>query len=136
MSYSNTVEKIMLNNGHFSPLKLIYKEIWNYKDKKTIRGKTPNYTIQERVQRDKKFTRIGLGVYALTEYLDKLLKISELKTEKEKLENIQAKMQGMLIEIGNLKPNITNTFTPNKRSLFNQKQLQFLATLQVVPPKE
>ena len=23
----------MLNNGYFAPLKLLYKEIWNYKDK-------------------------------------------------------------------------------------------------------
>ena len=26
----------MLKNGYFAPLKLIYKEIWNYKDKSEI----------------------------------------------------------------------------------------------------
>ena len=69
----------MLNNGYFAPLKLLYKEIWNYKDKSKIIGKTPDYTIQERVQRDKRFTRIGLGVYALTDYLNKLPKQIEPK---------------------------------------------------------
>jgi hypothetical protein len=29
-------------------------------------GLTPDNSIQERVQRDDRFTRIGLGVYALT----------------------------------------------------------------------
>ena len=82
MTYSEAIEQVMLHNGYFAPLKLIYREIWNYKDKTEITGKTPDMTIQERVQRDKRFTRIGLGVYALTKYLDKLPKQEEPKTEK------------------------------------------------------
>jgi hypothetical protein len=63
-------------------------EIWNYKDKSKIIGKTPDYTIQAIVQRDRRFTRIGLGVYALTDYLEKLPKIVEPKNEVEKIGNI------------------------------------------------
>ena len=53
MTYSEAIEQVMLHNGYFAPLKLIYREIWNYKDKTEITGKTPDMTIQERVQRDK-----------------------------------------------------------------------------------
>jgi len=71
-TYSEAIEQVMLNNGYFAPLKLLYKEIWNYKDKTKIVGKTPDMTIQERVQRDPRFTRIAKGVYALTEFIEKV----------------------------------------------------------------
>ena len=64
-TYSEAIEKVMLNNGYFAPLKLLYREIWKYKDKRKIVGLTPDNTIQERVQRDERFTKIGLGVIGL-----------------------------------------------------------------------
>lgn len=72
LTYSEAIEKVMRNNNYFAPLKLLYKEIWNYKDKLKIVGKTPDFTIQERVQRDPRFTRIAKGVYALTEFLEQV----------------------------------------------------------------
>lgn len=74
LTYSEAIEQVMLNNGFYAPLKLLYKQIWNYKDKSKIVGKTPDMTIQERVQRDQRFTRIGKGVYALTDFLEKVEK--------------------------------------------------------------
>ncbi len=74
ITYSEAIEKVMQRNGYFAPLKLLYKEIWNYKDKSKIVGKTPDFTIQERVQRDPRFTRIAKGVYALTEFLEQVEK--------------------------------------------------------------
>ena len=74
LTYSEAIEKVMLNNGFYAPLKLLYEQIWNYKDKSKIVGKTPDMTIQERVQRDPRFTRIGKGVYALTDFLEKVEK--------------------------------------------------------------
>ena len=41
----------------------------NFKDKSKITGITPDKTIQERVQRDDRFTRIAKGVYALTDFI-------------------------------------------------------------------
>lgn len=73
-TYSEAIEKVMLKNGYFAPLKLLYKEIWNYKDKSKITGITPDNTIQERVQRDERFTRIAKGVYALTNFIEKVEK--------------------------------------------------------------
>lgn len=74
ITYSEAIEKVMLDNGFYAPLKLLYEQIWNYKDKSKIVGKTPDMTIQERVQRDQRFTRIGKGVYALTDFLEKVEK--------------------------------------------------------------
>ncbi|HLM60386.1 MAG TPA: HNH endonuclease signature motif containing protein [Pyrinomonadaceae bacterium] len=74
LTYSEAIEQVMRNNGYFAPLKLLYQEIWNYKDKSKIIGKTPDFTIQERVQRDPRFTRIAKGVYALTQFLEQVEK--------------------------------------------------------------
>lgn len=132
-TYSEAIEKVMMNNGYFAPLKLLYKEIWNYKDKSKIIGKTPDYTIQERVQRDERFTRIGLGVYALTEYLDKLPKQIEPRNEKEKTNRKHAEIQGMLLEIGNFKSEVEDTYTNDKKWVFQNKTLGSLATLNMIP---
>ena len=71
-TYSEAIERVMLDNGYFAPLKLLYKEIWKYKDRSKIIGKTPDMTIQERVQRDPRFTRVAKGVYALTEFIEQV----------------------------------------------------------------
>ena len=133
VTYSDAIEKVMVNNGYFAPLKLLYRDIWNYKDKSTIVGKTPEYTIQERVQRDKRFTRIGLGVYALTEHLNKLPEQIEPKDEKDKTTIKHAEIQGMLLEIGNFKPEVGDTYTNDKKWIFQNKTLGSLATLDTVP---
>lgn len=134
LTYSEAIEQVMLNNGYFAPLKLIYKEIWRYKDKAKIEGKTPNFTIQERVQRDSKFTRIGLGVYVLTEYLDSLPRIAELpKTDKREKDRLHAKIQGMLLEIGNNRSDVEETYTNDKKWVFENKTLGSLSTLQIIP---
>lgn len=130
LTYSDAIEKVMLNNGFFAPLKLIYKNIEKYR-KKT--GKTPDNTIQERVQRDPKFTKIGLGVYALTDYLDKLPKEIEPKNENERKERKHATIQGMLLEIGNFKKDISDTYTNDKNWIFQNKTLGNLATIETIP---
>ena len=133
LTYSEAIEQVMLHNGYFAPLKLIYREIWNYKDKTKIKGLTPDMTIQERVQRDKRFTRIGLGVYALTAYIDNLPKAETPKNEKAKSERKYAIIQGMLLEIGNHQKDISDTYTNDKKWIFENKTLGSLATLQKVP---
>ena len=133
MTYSEAIEKVLLNNGYIAPLKLIYREIWKYKDKTTIKGKTPDATIQERVQRDKRFTRIGLGVYALTDYLDKLPKLNDPTTKAEECERKHAIIQGMLLEIGNNLKEVSDTYTNDKKFVFDNKTLGSIATLSSVP---
>jgi len=128
MTYSEAIEKVLLDNGYFAPLKKIYKEIVKYRP---LTGKTPFNTIQEKVQRDPRFTRIGLGTYALTEYLDKLPKIPTPKTASQKEENEHTAIQGMLIEIGNAEG--YDTYSWEKRAIFENKTLSNLMTLEVCP---
>lgn len=47
VTYSEAIEQVMLHNGYFAPLKLVYKEIWNYKDKSKIAGLTPHMTFKK-----------------------------------------------------------------------------------------
>jgi len=54
-TFSDAIEDVMLNNGYYAPLQIIYKEFEKYRTKT---GLTPDKTIQERVQRDKRFTKI------------------------------------------------------------------------------
>ncbi len=44
-TFSDAIEQVMLNNGFYASLALIYKEFKNYREKT---GKTPDKTIQER----------------------------------------------------------------------------------------
>ncbi len=133
LTYSKAIEQVMIKNGYFAPLKLIYKHIWKYKDKTKIKGITPNFTIQAIVQRDSRFTRIGLGVYALTEYLDRLPKEIEPKNENERKERKHAIIQGMLLEIGNFKKEISDTYTNDKKWIFQGKKLGNLSTIENIP---
>lgn len=127
-TFSEAIEQVMLDNGYYAPLKLIYKEFEKYR---RFSGLTPLKTIQERVQRDQRFTRIGLGVYALTEYLDKLPKIITPKTTSEKTNQRHSAVQGMIIEIGNMEG--FDTYTPDKSKMFANKELGNIATMREFP---
>jgi hypothetical protein len=133
ITYSDAIEQIMLKNGYIAPLKLLYKEIWSYKDKFSVKGKTPHMTIQERVQRDERFTKIGLGVYALTDKISLLKKQEVPKTETEKVKTRHGEIQGMLLEIGNSRKDVKETYTSDKKFIFQNKTLGSLATIQNVP---
>lgn len=39
LTYVEAIEQVMLKNGFMAPLKLIYKDIWKYKDASKITGK-------------------------------------------------------------------------------------------------
>lgn len=129
LTFSEAIEKVMLENGYYAPLKLIYRE---FEKHRPFSGLTPLKTIQERVQRDKRFTRIGLGVYALTEYLDKLPQAVAPKTTTEKLVQRHVAIQGMIIEIGNMEG--FDTYTPDRSKTFANKELGNIATLKDFPP--
>lgn len=131
LTYSEAIEQVILNNGYFAPLKLIYKEIWKYKDKTKIKGKTPNYTIQEKVQRDSRFTRIGLGIYALKKHLDKIQKPEVPQKREERSEFQHGRIQGMLLEIGGLEK--YETYTPDRNRNFDGKPLGSICTIKECP---
>ena len=128
VTFSEAIEKVMLENGYYAPLQLIYKE---FEKHRPFSGLSPLKTIQERVQRDKRFTRIGLGVYALTEYLGKLPRVIEPKTHSEKSIRKHIEIQGMIIEIGNMKE--FDTYTPDRTKIFANKELGNIVTLKECP---
>lgn len=128
ITFSDAIEQVMLHNGYYAPLSLIYKEFEKYREKTWL---TPDKTIQERVQRDERFTKIWLWVYALTDYLDKLPKEKEIKTETQKEGRKHAHMQGMLIEIWNMKG--FWTYTPDKNGIFINRELGKISTIHTLP---
>lgn len=129
ITFSDAIEQVMLENNFYAPLALIYEEFENYRQKT---GKTPDKTIQERVQRDKRFTKIWYWVYALTKYLDQLPKEKVPTNETEKKERQHTRIQWMLIEIGNM--NGFDTYTPDKNGIFENKEIWRLTTVKTVPP--
>lgn len=131
LTYSEAIEQVMLHNGFYAPLRLLYEQIWNYKDKTKIFGKTPDMTIQERVQRDPRFTRIWLWIYALTKYLNQLPKEEEIKTEKQKEIRKHSHIQWMLIEIWNME--WYQTHTPDVNWIFINRELWKITTLWDIP---
>ncbi len=128
VTYSEAIEKVLLANNYVAPLRKIYKEIVKYRP---LTGQTPFKTIQERVQRDPRFTRIGLGIYALTEYLDKLPISPKPESKEQEKEQIHYSIQGMLLEIGNMEG--FDTYSPNKNAIFDNKPLLQIMTLAEFP---
>ncbi|GAH78756.1 unnamed protein product, partial [marine sediment metagenome] len=128
MTFSQAIEQIILDNGYLASLQHIYKEFPKYR---TLTGKTPFKTIQERVQRDPRFTRIGLGIYALTDYLDKLPTSPKPQSKEQEKEQTHYSIQGMLLEIGNTEG--FDTFSPNKNAIFDNKPLLQIMTLSEFP---
>jgi hypothetical protein len=96
-----------------------------------LTGKTPFNTIQAIVQRDARFTKIGLGVYALTEFLNKLPSVSIIKTKEQEEEKSHSSTEGMLLEIGNMES--YDTFSPDKSKNFDNKALKQIMTLEECP---
>lgn len=128
MTFSQAIEQIILDNGYLASLQHIYKEFPKYR---ALTGKTPLKTIQERVQRDPRFTRIGLGMYALTNYLDKLPTSPKPQSKEQEKEQTHYSIQGMLLEIGNMEG--FDTYSPNKNAIFENKPLLQIMTLSEFP---
>ena len=128
LTYSEAIEKVLLANNYVAPLRKIYKEIAKYRP---LTGRTPFKTIQERVQRDPRFTRVGLGIYALTEYLDKLPTFPKPQNKEQEKEQTHYSIQGMLLEIGNVEG--FDTYSPNKNAIFDNKPLLQIMTLAEFP---
>lgn len=133
MTYKEALTMLMEENGGFAPLNLIYKKIWDYKDRNEVKGITPNATIREALQRNKEFFPLGIGVWGLSKYQHVLMaKETIAKTKIEKQERIHAKIQGMLLELGNQRG--LDTYTNDKSWIFNNKKLGALCSLQEIPP--
>jgi len=68
-TWSEAVERAIIQLGYFATLKQIYEVAPLFKK---FDGLTPHKTINERVQRDKRFYKILPGLYGLVTHLDKI----------------------------------------------------------------
>lgn len=134
LSYPDAIERVMQDNGGYAPLSVLYREVWEHKDRKKIRDKDPSATIRGRVQTSPRFVKIGLGVYALksSRNAGDLPVESPAQTPKERRHTT---MQGMLIEIGNNTDGVVGTYVPapDRNKVFQNKKLGNIATLDEMP---
>lgn len=131
LTWSQAIEKSIIQLGYIATLKQIYQLAPTFKN---FEGKTPDKTINERVQRDDNFVKLRPGLYGLKNYLDKLPdEFNPLvkKTEEEENKITHSYVQGMLLEIGNF--NGYQTFAPDKSALFVKKRLNEIMSLQEIP---
>ncbi|MCD8213345.1 MAG: hypothetical protein LUC34_04785 [Campylobacter sp.] len=128
MTYSEAIEAVMRENNGVATLRQIYADIWKFKDKSKIKGKTTNNTIQERVQRDERFLRLGLGIYGLKSMQNSIKQAEQENSPKDRK---HSKLQGMLLEIGNAKN--YKTYTNDKKFKFSGILLSDIATLSQLP---
>ena len=68
-TWSEAIERAIIQLGYFATLKQIYEVAPLFKK---FEGLTPHKTINERVQRDKRFYKILPGLYGLVNHLDKI----------------------------------------------------------------
>jgi len=131
LTWSQAIEKAIIELGYIATLKQIYAVAPNFKE---FKGLTPHKTINERVQRDNNLVKLRPGLYGLKNYLDKLPDEynPNVKKSTEKENAItHSFVQGMLIEIGNIRG--FETFAPNKTEIFVNKKLHEISTKQEVP---
>ena len=127
LTWATAIEEVMLKNNYFATLRKLNEEAPKLKG--YFVGITPERTINEKLQRDERFTRVMPGLWALTAHLDKLPKhlnpdIEKNKNKKEEITH--SLIQGYLIEIGNARG--FDTFSPDKNGLFLDKKLKDIRT--------
>ncbi|MBI5079246.1 hypothetical protein HZB06_01040 [Candidatus Wolfebacteria bacterium] len=145
ISYVNAIVSVIKNNNGIATTKQILEQISKFRP---LTGKTPEATILSELGRNRKFAKIGAGVWSLAENKNNFSEINNLSFQKDleiiskennadnkelalSTERLHAQIQGMLLEIGNV--NGFQTYTPNKNSTFNNKPLKNLATISEIP---
>lgn len=131
ITWSEAIEKAIIELGYLATLKQIYEVAPTFKD---FKGLTPDKTINERVQRDKRFYKIKPGLYGLSSHIDMLpneYNPNIKKTKEEEMLINHSYIQGLLLEIGNI--NKFYTYTPDKNSTFLSKKLIDFCSKKNVP---
>ena len=133
LTYPDFIERVMIENGGYAPLKLIYHKFRERVDLGKIRGKTPENSLRHEALSNPRFERIGLGVYALRERAPTLVAPPPPKTKAEKVDRRHSDIEGMLLEIGNTRDMVANTYTADRKAPFQSKTLGNIATMEKMP---
>ena len=86
-TWVDAIIEVLKKHDNVATLKILHNEAPSiYSKYNTILGKTPFQTIKERVQRDKRITKLAPGLYTITENIDNLPKKynPNLQTKQEK----------------------------------------------------
>jgi hypothetical protein len=131
LTWEQAVEQAIIELGYIATLKQIYEVAPKYKKSK---GLTSHKTINLMVQIHDNFVKLRPGLYGLKNHLDKLpneYNPCVKKTQDEENVITHSYVQGMLIEIGNLKG--FKTFSPDKSGLFINKKIGEMTTQADIP---
>lgn len=137
MKWNDLIELIMTKNNGMASLNFLYEQASSYKElpsgdwQKTLRG-----VLYREVNRGR-FKKIGLGVYALSDYEDEdsaysyALKKRSVSQYLKDIKDYHSSIEGMLLELGNFFEHITYTSDLNKS--FDGKKLRELCSIIEVP---
>jgi len=137
MKWNDLIELIMTKNNGIASLNFLYEQASHYKElpsgdwQKTLRG------VLYREVNKGRFKKIGLGVYALSNYEDETsaysyaLRSGSPNEYLKKVTDYHSTIEGMLLEIGNFFDYITYTSDSNKS--FDGKKLRELCGTTEIP---
>ncbi|MCK4445785.1 MAG: hypothetical protein KAW56_01750 [Candidatus Marinimicrobia bacterium] len=133
-TWSDAIIEVLTNHSNVASLKTLHIEAPKiYAQFNKISGLTPYKTINERVQRDNRITKLSPGLYVLTEFLNELPKKynPEYQTKDEKYEFTHVSIQSILLQLGKIYR--FHTYTPDKSKSYLDKKLGDFATLERYP---
>lgn len=130
MTKVEAIKKVLEDNGGTASLTDIYNNIEKYYPtaksseqwEAGIRG-----VLYREIRNKKLFKKIGLSIYALSDYQE------EVKPHKEDKVRMHSYIEGICLELGNFKN--FSTYTADPSTLYRDNiQLQRIATLNELPP--
>lgn len=133
-TWSDAIEKVIRQNDNTATLKRLHEQAPAiYAEYNEIKGLTPHKTIDERVQRDRRFYKLVPGLYTLVDVLDKLPREVNPKTQtSEQKENLtHVSMQALLLQLGQFYK--FQTFTPDRKKQYFSQNLGEIASLAEFP---
>ena len=131
MTQKQQVIEAMKENGGYAT----FQQLNHIIDFSLWRTKTPQASVRQIVQVNNEFFKIKPGLWALTEYKDKVLRRFDIQENNKTSEDIftHSYYQGMIVELGNI--HNYKTYVPNqdKNRLFLEKRLSDIATERELP---
>lgn len=132
--WSDAIEEVIRQNNNVATLKTLHEYAPTiYAERNVIKGLTPHKTIDERVQRDKRFYKLVPGLYTLVATLGSLPKEINPNTQTaEQKENLtHVSMQALLLQLGQFYH--YQTYTPDRKKEYINQKLGDLASLPEFP---
>jgi len=137
VKWNDLIERIMIDNDGVASIQHLYRNASKFREmptgdwQKTLRG-----VLYREVNRER-FKKIGLGVYALSDYKNDAAAYSYVLQNKNPEEYLRtakdyhSTMEGMLIELGNYFDYVT--YTSDLSKTFDGKRLEDLCQITEVP---